>query len=149
VTATSENLVLLDQGQATSRWNQPLQLYYPPTNILSDHPFAILQGDWVTAEEQQAAAMFRDFLLDVPQQQLALASGFRPTNPNVHINDKVPQNLFKNQPFSINLSQQIDTLTLAQAPRGDVLNALLDLWSKTYGTSPLATSPENSPWALV
>ena len=153
VTTTYENLVLLDQGQAMSRWNQPLQLYYPPTNILSDHPFAILKGDWVTAEEQQAAGMFRDFLLDVPQQQLALASGFRPTNSNVHINDNVPQNRFKNQPPAINLSQQIDTLTLAQAPRGDVVNALLDLWSKTYGTAPLATSdtePLRTPaWAIT
>ena len=149
ITTTYENLVLSDQVQAMERQQQSLQLFYPSTNILSDHPFAILKGDWVTTEEQQAAAMFRDFLLDKPQQQLALATGFRPTNSNVSINDKVSNNLFRNQPPDINVSQQIQAF--AQAPRGDVINALLDLWSKNYGTVPLTTgdlNPELSPWTL-
>jgi len=149
IITTYENLVLQDQAEAMQRQQQPLQLFYPSTNILSNHPFAVLNGDWMTLEEQQAAVMYRDFLLDIPQQQLALASGFRPTNLSVSINDKVSNNLFRNQWPDIHLSQQIQSQ--AQAPNGDVVNALLALWNQNYGTAPLTTGdldPKLSSWTL-
>jgi ABC-type sulfate transport system substrate-binding protein len=55
--------------------------------MLSDHPFAVLQGDWVTDEQKQAALQFRDFLLNPDQQRLALSYGFRPANATVTLTD--------------------------------------------------------------
>jgi serine/threonine protein kinase len=137
ITTTYENLVLTLEKEAMQRQGQPLQPYYPGLNIVSDHPYAILQGNWVKPEEQLAAKAFRDFLLAVPQQKQALISGFRPTNPNVHITDTISGNPFVGQPPGIQIKSQIQPL--AQAPGGDVVNELIKQWSDRYFDA--STSP--------
>ncbi len=137
ITTTYENLVLTLEKGAIQRQNQPLQPFYPGLNIVSDHPFAILQGNWVKPEEQLAAKAFRDFLLAVPQQKQALISGFRPTNSNVHITDNISGNPFVGQPPGIQIKSQIQPL--AQAPGGDVVNELIKQWSDRYFDA--STSP--------
>ncbi|HLW00738.1 MAG TPA: protein kinase [Ktedonobacterales bacterium] len=134
--ATYENLVLTLQQQAVQRW-EPLQLYYPQVNIVSDHPFAIMRGDWVTQDEQMAAQKFRDFLLSDAQQRAALTSGFRPSNPNVHYNDKVPNNPFLGQSSDIVIQPEIQNL--AQPPGGDVVDELISQWKTNWGD--LASAP--------
>lgn len=137
ITTTYENLVLTLEKGAVQRQGQPLQQFYPVLNIVSDHPFAILQGNWVKPEEQLAAKAFRDFLLAVPQQRQALASGFRPTNPNVRITDNISGNPFVGQSSDIQIQSQIQPL--AQAPGGDVVNELIKQWSDRYFDA--STSP--------
>ena len=137
ITTTYENLVLTLEKEAMQRQGQPLQPYYPGLNIVSDHPFAILQGNWVKPEEQLAAKAFRDFLLAVPQQKQALISGFRPTNPNVHITENISGNPFVGQTPDIQIKSQIQPL--AQAPGGDVVNELIKQWSDRYFDA--STSP--------
>jgi serine/threonine protein kinase len=137
ITTTYENLVLTLEKEAVQRQGQPLQQFYPGLNIVSDHPFAILQGNWVKPEEQLAAQAFRDFLLAVPQQRQALASGFRPTNPNVRITDNISGNPFVGQASDIQIKSQIQPL--AQAPGGDVVNELIKQWSDRYFDA--STSP--------
>jgi hypothetical protein len=134
--ATYENLVLTLQPQAVQRW-EPLLPFYPQVNIVSDHPFAILKGDWVTQEEQLAAQKFRDFLLSDAQQRAALTSGFRPSNPHVHYNDKVPNNPFLGQSADIVIQQEIQNL--AQPPGGDVVDELISQWKQHWGD--LASAP--------
>jgi len=137
IVTTYENLVLTLESQAISRQHQQLQLFYPSVNILSDHPFAILQAKGVTNEQRMAARVFREFLLATEQQKVALSSGFRPTNPNVQVTDNVPGNVFRGQPAGITISPQLQSL--AQAPSGVVINKLLQAWTDQYGTS--ATTP--------
>ncbi len=119
-----------------SRVNFPARPFYPGLNIVSDHPFAILQGNGITGEAQMAPKVFRDFLL-AEQQRQALISGFRPTNPSVHITDKVAGNPFLRQPSAIQIESQIQPL--AQAPSGDVINELIKQWSNRYQDA--STSP--------
>jgi serine/threonine protein kinase len=137
IVTTYENLVLTLENQAISRQHQQLQLFYPGVNILSDHPFAILQAKGVTNEQRMAARVFREFLLATEQQKVALSSGFRPTNPNVQVTDNVPGNVFRGQPAGITISPQLQSL--AQAPSGVAINKLLQVWTDQYGTS--ATTP--------
>jgi len=137
IVTTYENLVLTLENQAINRQHQQLQLFYPNVNILSDHPFAILQARGVTNEQRMAARVFREFLLATEQQKVALSSGFRPTNPNVQVTDNVPGNVFRGQPAGITISPQLQSL--AQVPSGVVLNKLLQAWTDQYGTS--ATTP--------
>jgi ABC-type Fe3+ transport system substrate-binding protein len=137
VVTTYENLVLTQQQAAQQRQGQPLQLFYPSLNILSDHPFAILRGDWATQEEQMAAQVFRDFLLEDAQQRLALASGFRPTNPNVTITAQVPNNPFLGQSPNLQIKQQIQPL--AQPPGGPMVNELIAKWKANYDGAPTTT----------
>jgi len=137
ITTTYENLVLTLEKEAVQRQGQPLKQFYPGLNIVSDHPLAILQGKWVKSEEQLAAKAFRDFLLAVPQQRQALVSGFRPTNPDVHITDTVAGNPFVGQSSDVKIESQIQPL--AQAPGGDVVNELIKQWSDRYFDA--STSP--------
>jgi serine/threonine protein kinase len=137
ITTTYENLVLTREREAMQRQGQLLLPFYPGLNIVSDHPFAILQGQGITAEAQMAAKALRDFLLAEQQQRQALLSGFRPTNPNVHITDKLSGNPFLGQSSDIQIKTQIQPL--AQAPNGDVINELIKQWSDRYQDA--STSP--------
>jgi serine/threonine protein kinase len=137
IVTTYENLALTLQQEAMQTQHQPLQIFYPSLNIVSDHPFAILQGSWVKPEEQIAAQHFRDFLLAEAQQRTALASGFRPANPQVQITDKIANNPFLGQSPDIHILNQIQPL--AQPPRGEVVNELIHQWKRLYDGVPTTT----------
>jgi serine/threonine protein kinase len=141
VTTTYENLVLTSSKDAIARWNQPLQPFYPALNIVSDHPFALLQGSWVSPEAREAARTFRDFLLTDEQQRQALKSGFRPTNPNIKLTEAVPGNPFPGS--AIQIKSQIQPL--AQTPAGSVIDELLKQWSERYKDAPTALSSIPQP----
>ncbi|HET8912638.1 MAG TPA: protein kinase [Ktedonobacteraceae bacterium] len=130
IITTYENLVLTYQQEAIQRNNQMLKPFYPGLNIVSNHPFAILQTDWVNASEQKAAIAFRDFLLSPAQQRVALASGFRPSNPAVKMTDNVAGNVFLKQPAGLNIPANIQPL--AQPPSGQVIDGLLSQWMTRY-----------------
>jgi serine/threonine protein kinase len=137
VIATYENLVLTTQAQAQSQQHQPLLIYYPAVNLLSDHPFVVLQGDWSSDEQKQAALQFRDFLLDADQQRQALANGFRPTNSSISLNDsQVANNPFTRQLALFPGRRPDSLLSLAQAPAGDTVDALLQGWQQHYPAPP-------------
>ncbi len=137
IVMTYENLVLTLQHEANNRQHQPLLMFYPGLNIVSDHPFAILNGSWVTDERRQAAKALRDFLLTDAQQRKAVQNGFRPVSTNVQITSSaIPNNPFAQfTQVSPNhaITQSIEPL--AQAPNGDVIDALLQQWNKAYGSA--------------
>jgi len=72
ITMTYENLVLEYQPQAQQSQQEPLLIYYPGLNAVSNHPFAILDAPWVSDEQKTAAMQFCDFLLGADQQRQAL-----------------------------------------------------------------------------
>ena len=101
----------------------------PPATILSDHPYALVDGAWVQVDERAAAARFRDYLLGREAQQLALRYGFRPSDPGVSIADASPDN-----PFGKYAAYGASAAIGAQAetPPADVLNGLLGLWQSKF-----------------
>ncbi len=124
-----ENLALQNMDAARQRQGQALHIYYPPATILSDHPYALVDGAWVQADERAAAARFRDYLLGREAQQLALRYGFRPADPGVSIADASPDN-----PFGKYAANGASATIGAQAetPPADVLNGLLGLWQSKF-----------------
>jgi hypothetical protein len=139
IITTYENLVLTPQNQqaAMRKHQQSLQLFYPDLNIESNHPFAILQGNWVNTEQQMAAKQFRDFLLQIPQQKHALQYGFRPSNTSVQLTDNtVAQNPFLQFGQVSPKSSLNETIQpLAQTPAGNVVDAMINLWQSNYGSA--------------
>ncbi|MBX5458154.1 MAG: substrate-binding domain-containing protein [Thermogemmatispora sp.] len=135
---TYENLVLTYQAEARQRQGMALLPFYPDLNLLSDHPFVIFDADWVTSEQQEAARLFRDFLLEDEQQREALKSGFRPTSARVTVQDRVAGNPFPNLETSLKIALQLGPE--AQPPPGNVTDILLQEWLSAYGTSATATS---------
>jgi Ca-activated chloride channel family protein len=55
----------------------------------SDNPFCILDTEWVSDEQREAAEIYRDFLLQSEQQDLAVNIGLRPANPDVSLHDPI------------------------------------------------------------
>jgi hypothetical protein len=126
--AVYENLPIEKFNTAHDRWNQNLRIYYPPATIFSDHPYAILEAEWVSPEQRDAAAMFRDFLLSEETQQLALQSGFRPASRQVNVGDNIPQNPFMlYEEYGLRAE---DIPPQVEIPPGEVLSELIDLWRR-------------------
>lgn len=124
--AVYENLAIQDVQAARGRWG-PIQVYYPPATTLSDHPYAVLEAPWVSAEQRQAAAALRDFLLGDAMQSRALAYGFRPANPRVALIGTDPDNPFNKY---ADTGIRRDIAQAVATPPADVLNALIDLWQR-------------------
>jgi Ca-activated chloride channel family protein len=58
----------------------PLVAIYPKEGtFLNENPIAIVDREWVTPEDREAARIFIDFLMEAPQQREAMHYGFRPT----------------------------------------------------------------------
>ncbi|MGL5859477.1 MAG: substrate-binding and VWA domain-containing protein [Angustibacter sp.] len=85
---TQESLVLsYNQGYASGDPSQstpgpkprvPLVALYPRDGtFIADHPYAVLSGDWVTADKRAAARAFLDYLRRPEVQQRFLDSNFR------------------------------------------------------------------------
>ncbi len=123
-----ENLAADNVEAAKGKWDQPLRVYYPPATIFSDHPYVILNADWVKDEEVEAAALFRDFLLSQEIQELALQYGFRPVSNDVSVTSSIPNN-----PFTLYEEYGIQADAIppqVEIPSGDVLNELITLWRR-------------------
>jgi ABC-type Fe3+ transport system substrate-binding protein len=124
VVAVYESTAIEQAENAVGRYGE-LQIYYPPATHLSDHPFCVIQADWVTREEAQAAGMFVDYLASEEIQGLALAHGFRPIDPGVSLDQAGSP--FQRQAVA---GLQIDLPPVVEVPPGDVLGTLLDFWAR-------------------
>jgi Ca-activated chloride channel homolog len=100
----------------------PVVAIYPKEGTFySDHPYAILQANWVTPAKKAAAQAFRNFLLDAPQQQKALQYGFRPADPNIALGAPI------DSAHGVDPGQP---RTLLQIPTADVVRAIKDSWNQ-------------------
>ncbi len=64
----------------------PIVAVYPKEGTFwCDHPASLVNASWVTAEHREAAQIYLQFLLDKPQQERALAHGFRPADVNISL----------------------------------------------------------------
>ncbi len=75
--------------------NRGLTEYQPPERLVAlypkegtfwhEHPMGIVDADWTTPEQREAARIFVDYVLTAPVQELIMAQGFRPANPDVEL----------------------------------------------------------------
>lgn len=115
-----ENLVIESYAKSPP---MPLVAIYPVEGTFwSDHPYSVLDAAWVTPAQRDAAAKFLAFLKAQPQQERALALGFRPVDPAIKIGAPVDaaHGVDPQQPQ-----------TLLEVPDGATLDALLVAWRKT------------------
>lgn len=122
-----ESVAISDMAAAQGRWGN-LFVYYPKPTLWSNHPFVVLKGDWVTAEERAAARDLRDYLLSAEVQTKALALGFRPANPDVKVVSTDPASPWNRlKPYGVRL----DVPAVAEVPSGEVTRLLLETWRRT------------------
>ena len=112
---------------AVGRYGE-LRIYYPPALLWSDHPFCIIQADWVSPQQAQAAKLFIDYLTSQPVQLIALMKyGFRPVDPSIKLEQ--PGSPFDR--YAANgLRSDLSSLPTVEIPPGNVLNTLRDFWSR-------------------
>jgi len=120
-----ENLVANQESKrlaGTSQQMSVVAIYPKEGTFWANHPYAILNAPWVTAEQHEAAGLFETFLLAKPQQQKAMDLGFRPADP------------------SIALTAPLDTQhgvdpqqpkTILEVPKAQVLRDIRSLWDQT------------------
>jgi ABC-type Fe3+ transport system substrate-binding protein len=124
IVAVYESTAIEHAENAVGRYGE-LKVYYPPATHLSDHPFCVLQADWVTPEKARAAQAFTEFLTSSEMQELALEHGFRPVDPAIPLDG--PDSPF--QRYATN-GLQMDLPPQVEVPEGNVLNTLLDFWAR-------------------
>jgi len=125
--AVYEATALQQAGNAVGRYGE-LRVYYPPATVWSDHPVCILQTAWVTSDKAAGARLFLDYLSSRPVQQAALLKyGFRPVDTSIPLDQAgSPFQRYAANGFRSDLSK----LPAIVPPAGDVLNTLLEFWSR-------------------
>jgi hypothetical protein len=124
-----ESLAISQILNAQGRWGN-LKVYYPPLTLWSDHPAAVLQGDWVTPKQKEAARQWLAYLRSRAVQERALAFGFRPADPSVPIKTEDASNPF------MRLARHgilVEVPPAAEVPEGPVVRTLLTMWSRVVG----------------
>ena len=107
-----------------SRPQQRLVAIYPKEGTFwADHPYAVLNAEWTSSEERQAARLFLSFLTEPEQQRTALAAGFRPANLEVSLDGS---------PVSVaNGADPLQPKTLLAIPDANVLALARNAWTLT------------------
>jgi Ca-activated chloride channel family protein len=117
-----ENLVIESYGKQTDAPFPLVSVYPVEGTFWSDHPYAVVDAEWVGAEEKEAAAAFLAFLKAKPAQERALALGFRPGDPAIAIGSPVD---------TAHGADPKQPQTLLEVPDAMALEKLLDVWRET------------------
>ncbi|MBN1564077.1 MAG: VWA domain-containing protein, partial [Anaerolineae bacterium] len=120
--ALEENdLIYINQGKTAYQPPERLVALYPAEGTFwHEHPFGIVQADWVTDEQADAARVFTDYVRTPAVQEQVMAAGFRPVIPKVEVG----------YPFVPELGVDKDQPTnVLYAPDPAVIAAIQENWS--------------------
>lgn len=123
-----ENLVIdsYKRPEYQSRTFDLVAIYPKEGTFWIDNPLVILDAPWVSDDHEQAAAIFRDYLLSKPVQTRAMTEfGFRPTDPAIAITDPI------GPAFGVDPKQP---KTLLDTPAPQVIDHALAVWKQTKKT---------------
>ncbi len=83
------DLIYINQGRSDIGFPpEPLVALYPKEGtFFHERPMGIVNADWVTPEQQEAARYFVDYAVSEPIQRLIMSYGFRPANTNIQLDN--------------------------------------------------------------
>src|SRR5215471_10774032 len=115
-----ENMVIESYSQSNLPF--PVVAIYPKEGTFwSDHPIGIVEREWVTPEHREAAKSYIQYLLQRPQQEKAIAFGFRPGSVDVPLAAPIDEN------HGVDPKEPKTTLEVPSVP---VMDAILNLWQQ-------------------
>ncbi len=136
VTILYENVVQDYTLEAESKFGQKMVAVYPDEGVLfSDHPFCILDADWVSEEQRMVANEFLSFLSQKELVIKAISTGFRPYDPKL-LDDLDVQTVY-NASFNAEhgvTNDPSDFIELNLTTGGNVISRIPDLWLLTRNT---------------
>lgn len=105
----------------------PLAFIFPSGGtIWASHPYCILDNaDWVSADQAEAAEIFRDYLLAPERQEQAIDNYLRPLDASIPLHD--PMNLANGTDQRVTTDQ----VPALPSPDADVSAAVIDLFTIT------------------
>ncbi len=85
--ALEENdLIFINQGKTEVQPPEKLVALYPKEGTFwHEHPMGIVNADWVTPEQREAARVLIEYVLTPAVQTAIMEYGFRPANPDVEL----------------------------------------------------------------
>ncbi|MBN2157470.1 MAG: substrate-binding domain-containing protein [Candidatus Lokiarchaeota archaeon] len=136
LTILYENLVQDYSQTAEVKFGQKLVAIYPDEGCLfSDHPFCILDADWISEEQKVVAEEFLDFLNQKELVMKAISSGFRPINSSLLLESDVQTIYDASFNSDHGVTNDPDMIKELIAPTdGNVISRIPDLWLLTRNT---------------
>jgi Ca-activated chloride channel homolog len=115
-----ENMVIESYSQRNLPF--PVVAIYPKEGTFwSDHPIGVVEREWVTPEKRDAAKVYIQYLLQRPQQEKAIAYGFRPGAVDVPLTAPI------DEAHGVDPKEPKTTLEVPSVP---VMDAILNLWQQ-------------------
>lgn len=121
-TVMYENLVVAQESKRLSGASSqiPVVAIYPKEGTFwTNNPYVTLNAPWVSDTQKEAAEAFETFLLARPQQERAIALGFRPADPSIPLGNPLDAQ------HGVDPSQP---QTVLEVPEADVIEGVQYLW---------------------
>jgi Ca-activated chloride channel family protein len=125
-TNTSEAETILANLGEYGDPGQGLAFIFPSDGeIWPEHPYCALDGDWVSAEQKEAAQLFEAYLHERPQQELAVANRLRPSDLGIPVGPPFTE-------ANGTLPNKTPTTAAAlESPKPDVLVGVQEIFDRT------------------
>jgi len=122
-TTTYENNVVDYNRQHANGLRFPLAAIYPRDGTFwVDNPVCILDADWVSDEQKEAAEKFRDFLVSREEQQKAVKWALRPADNSIALGEPI------DLAHGAVLSMTPNNVPLLEEPGDEVVGYVSEMW---------------------
>jgi Ca-activated chloride channel family protein len=115
-----ENLIRDISSTATG--GKIIAVYPEEGTLYSDHPFCILNANWISSKQRLVAEAFLDFLNRTETVESAIQYGFRPIDSSIPLDPDVFNYATNGIAFDLNIPE------MKTPSDGDVLLKIPDLW---------------------
>ena len=123
---TSEAETLKTNAEFASSLRYPLVFIFPAKGTYwSEQPYCILDAEWVNSDQKEAAEIFKDYLLDRKQQELAITHYLRPVDSSIPLH--APLTLEDGTDPRVTT----DAVPALQSPSAEVSSAVKDVFHQT------------------
>jgi Ca-activated chloride channel family protein len=113
---------LIRDISSTAEGGKIIAIYPEEGTLYSDHPFCILNANWITPDQRMVANAFLDYLNQTSTIESAMEYGFRPIDTSIPLDPEVFNYENNGIAFEINVPE-------LNAPKdGTVLLKIPDLW---------------------
>lgn len=116
-----ESMVTESYGQEGNLPFPVVAIYPKEGTFWSDHPIGVVEREWVTPEHREAAKIYIQYLLQRPQQERAIAYGFRPGAVDVPLASPIDET------HGVDPKEPKTTLEVPSVP---VIDSILNLWQQ-------------------
>ncbi len=133
VTILYENLIKDAAIKAEEEWGQKLIAVYPEEGALfSDHPFCILDAEWVSDDQKFVAQEYLNFLSQKKMIKAAIDVGFRPIDATMLEDPTINSTYLETFNWNNGVTPDPSIIIEAFPPTdGNVIARIPDLWLKT------------------